>query len=162
MRLLILACSATKTSQPGAIPAIERYDGPFWRTLRAYVQPYGSQEDVAQARRLDVWVLSAKFGLMPAWTLIETYDLCLTPERANRIRAEQPGYQAFDDHTRTMTGTYGNYTHTLVAGGRLYQYLMPDPDEDDEIEKLGQFSRTWGGIGLQLSILKHWLRTTDK
>src|SRR3546814_1674129 len=34
-RLLILACSATKRSRPGWIPAVDRYDGPLWQTLRA-------------------------------------------------------------------------------------------------------------------------------
>ena len=34
-RLVILPCSATKRDGPEYMPAIERYDGPLWRTLRA-------------------------------------------------------------------------------------------------------------------------------
>ena len=34
-RLLILACSATKRGEQKYLRAIERYDGPLWRTLRA-------------------------------------------------------------------------------------------------------------------------------
>ncbi len=34
-RPLILACAATKRSNPGYMPAIERYNGPLWQTLRA-------------------------------------------------------------------------------------------------------------------------------
>lgn len=56
-RLLILACSATKRDDPTYMPAIERYDGPLWRTLRA------------------------------ADTPIETYDARMTPEIAERMKA---------------------------------------------------------------------------
>ena len=33
--LISFACSGTKHSDPGWKPVRERYDGPFWRTLRA-------------------------------------------------------------------------------------------------------------------------------
>ena len=34
-RLLVLACSATKRSDSGYLPALYRYNGPLWQTLRA-------------------------------------------------------------------------------------------------------------------------------
>ena len=45
-RLLILACSTTKRDGPATMLAIERYDGPLWRTLRA-VDPHGEKAQVA-------------------------------------------------------------------------------------------------------------------
>src|SRR3546814_7213550 len=35
-RLLILACSATKRQDDGYMPAIDRYDGPLWQTVRCH------------------------------------------------------------------------------------------------------------------------------
>src|SRR3546814_11987320 len=54
-RLLILACSATKRSRPGWIPAVDRYDGPLWQTLRA-IGPDRQDPKVA--------VLSTRYGFI--------------------------------------------------------------------------------------------------
>lgn len=45
-RLLVLACSATKRTDSGHMPVRVRYDGPFWRMLRA-VDPDGRRAKVA-------------------------------------------------------------------------------------------------------------------
>ncbi|MCW8060173.1 hypothetical protein [Agrobacterium tumefaciens] len=45
-RLLILACSATKRDGAKYMPAIEPYNGPLWRTLRA-IDPRGEKAEVA-------------------------------------------------------------------------------------------------------------------
>ena len=37
-RLLVLACSERKRAGPGLLPAAERYDGPAFRVLRAYLR----------------------------------------------------------------------------------------------------------------------------
>src|SRR3546814_17816515 len=74
-RLLILACSATKRSRPGWIPAVDRYDGPLWQTLRA-IGPDRQDTKVA--------VLSARYGFIDSRSPIENYDTRLTtalPER---------------------------------------------------------------------------------
>jgi hypothetical protein len=62
-RLLIMACSATKRHDAGDMPAIDRYIGPLWQTLRS-VDPTGKLAKVA--------FLSAKFGFRRASTPIET------------------------------------------------------------------------------------------
>ena len=77
-RLLVLACSATKRSDPGHIPARRRYNGPLWRTLRT-VDP-----DDRLAR---VAFLSARFGFRDARTEIEDYDARLSKELAERMIA---------------------------------------------------------------------------
>jgi hypothetical protein len=64
-RLLILACSATKRDGPAYMPAIERYDGPLWKTLRA--------ADLRSEKAI-VAFLSAHLGFRAANTPIEMYD----------------------------------------------------------------------------------------
>jgi hypothetical protein len=78
-RLLILACSATKRGEAGRIPAIERYDGPLWRTLRQ------CDPDCRKAR---VALLSARYGFRDAHSPIENYDARLTEQAAARMIAD--------------------------------------------------------------------------
>ena len=78
-RLLILACSATKRADIGRIPAIDRYDGPLWRTLR-HGDPDGRKARVA--------VLSARHGFLEGRWPIENYDCRLTEQVAARMIAE--------------------------------------------------------------------------
>lgn len=75
-RLLILACSATKTKDPGRIPAYQRYNGPLWQTLRT-VDPGRELAAVA--------FVSARFGFKHACYGIEDYDARLTPELARQM-----------------------------------------------------------------------------
>lgn len=77
-RLLILACSATKRDGLTYMPAIQRYDGPLWRTLRAG-DPDGRLAKVA--------FLSAHFGYRSADTPIEMYETRMTKEIATAIKA---------------------------------------------------------------------------
>lgn len=77
-RLLILSCSATKRTGPKYMPAIDRYDGPLWQTLRT-VDPDGKLAQVA--------FLSAHLGFRAASTPIELYDARMSRERAEAMKA---------------------------------------------------------------------------
>ena len=59
-RLLILSCSQRKHTSLDPLPAIERYDGPLFKVLRRFLR-----ESSHQARDLDVFILSAAYGLIP-------------------------------------------------------------------------------------------------
>lgn len=88
-RLLLLACSARKKDGPEWMPAIERYDGPLWQTLRAIDQP----DDLV------VMALSAKYGLFRAWLAIDQYDDVLTVDAA-RVAAQENICDPFNPHYR--------------------------------------------------------------
>jgi hypothetical protein len=74
----MLACSAAKSPQAGFIPALERYTGPLWQTLKA-VDPEG--------RLAVASVLSAQIGWKAACTPVESYERRLTPSRAEELVA---------------------------------------------------------------------------
>ncbi len=80
-RCLILSCSQSKNPARGLLPAIERYDGPAFRVVRRFLRttPSGMRE-------VDVYVLSAKYGLIAAPTMIHDYDQRMTPARAMELR----------------------------------------------------------------------------
>lgn len=75
---LTLYCSVTKRAGATWTPAHDRYDGPFWRTLRD-VDPGEQNARVA--------ILSAHYGFRDANTEIEQYEARLTPEIAAAMKA---------------------------------------------------------------------------
>ena len=83
-RLLILGCSQKKRPDSGLLPALTRYDGPMFRVLRKFLR-----ECPGEAQGLEIYILSAEFGLIPASQPIPNYDRRMTLQQANILRAGQ-------------------------------------------------------------------------
>lgn len=81
-RLLILSCSQRKHPDPTLLPAIERYNGPQFQVLRKFMREYPSKQE-----SLNVLILSAKFGLIPANEPIPDYDYKMTADKAEEMNA---------------------------------------------------------------------------
>lgn len=79
-RLLILSCSRRKRADQDLLPAIDRYNGPQFQVLRKF-----GREHPAEAQAIDVYILSAKFGLIPGNKPIPNYDYKMTQERAGEL-----------------------------------------------------------------------------
>ena len=62
------------------MPAIDRYNGPVFRVLRKFLRV-----SLDESNLLDVYVLSAQFGLIPASTPIPNYDRRMTAQRAREL-----------------------------------------------------------------------------
>jgi hypothetical protein len=130
-RLLILACSATKREDAKYLPAIQRYDGPLWRTLRT-VDPVGRLAKVA--------FLSAHFGFRSADTPIELYDARMNPEIAAAMKAGGLGMRWPRPKTQRRVMASGEhagihiaamtrfgrvpFTEVALVGGQLYVDVM--------------------------------------
>jgi hypothetical protein len=110
-RLLVLACSATKRPDPGRIPALARYDGPLWRTLRA-TDPDGRMAQVA--------VLSARYGFRNATTPITDYDARPTPELAARMIAGGVTTRWPRPSAPRQPDTFGMHAGAEIAGLTRY------------------------------------------
>ena len=167
-RLLILACSATKRDGPTYMPAIERYDGPLWQTLRS-VDPRGEKAKVA--------FLSARLGFRAASTPIEIYDARMTPAIAAEMKAGDLGTRrpkqktrrrvmAFGEHPgmhiATLTG-YGRipFSDVALVGGHLYlgvmRHLVDLFRERGHIVGDGEITEINGAIGIMRRDLRRWL-----
>lgn len=79
--LLIIACSRSKNPLPQLLPALERYNGPTFRLLRRFVKENPSFP-------LDIYILSAKFGLIRSDELIPLYDEEMTKKRSLELQSE--------------------------------------------------------------------------
>lgn len=73
-KLLIIGCSKRKRELSGT-PAIEVYDGPYYRMLRKAI-----------LEAVDISILSAKYGLIDYKTKISSYERKMTPDIAEDLR----------------------------------------------------------------------------
>lgn len=172
-RLLILACSATKRGDPEEIPAIDRYDGPLWQTLRA-VDPNGWKAKVA--------FLSAHLGFRAANTPIEMYDARMTAQVAAAMKAgdlgtrwprpktqrrvmptgEHPGM-----HISYLCGGAERHAFLDVAlvGGHLYlgvmRHLVDLFRQGGYVAADARITEINGSIGVMRRDLRLWLEGKD-
>lgn len=84
-RCLIIGCSEAKLDAPENIPAIERYDGPPFRVLRRYLKNGSSGNSYGE---LDIFILSAEFGLIRSEQPIPVYDRRMTNHRAEELHSQ--------------------------------------------------------------------------
>ncbi len=144
-RLLLMPCGGMKHPSAEPMPALERYTGPMYQSLKASL--------ASGAERPEIWILSAKYGLIAATTPIATYDERLTSEKAAAvIAAGVPGDLA----------RQGPFAEVLIAGGGEYRRAMAGLVEQMREQGIlapdARVSQVTGGIGEQRKHLNQWLR----
>jgi len=140
-RLLILSCSQRKRSDPGLMPAIERYDGPAFRILRKYRREQ-------RGRVPQTFVLSAKYGLISGEHPISEYDQRMTMPIAQEMRSRVRAYLAtcVEDE---------KFEDAFICAGQTYLEAIGDM-EAALFDFPVQVAR--GSIGGQMATLYDWLR----
>jgi hypothetical protein len=133
--LLLLACSAAK--RPGRGPAIQLYDGVNYRVLRKALAEGGWPPG------LEIKIISAKYALIDAATIIETYDQRMDAQAAGRMRAK----------VSAGLRSLGVFSSVMVNLGQDYLGAV---DELKAIFPNALFAR--GGIGSKMKDMKRWLR----
>ena len=142
--LLIISCSQCKVDTAGLLPAIDRYDGPTYRTLRK------AKREERIPKNLEVLIISAKYGLFLPTTGIPNYDLKMMPVRAEAIRPqvqkELRKYLKFHEIFR------GPIDQVFINLGKTYMRTL-------EGFHWGLVStlEASGGIGLKTQQMKAWL-----
>lgn len=146
--MLLISCSQRKCDVgTRSVPAIDLYDGGAYRILKKLMR------EGRYPRDLDVWILSAQYGLIHSTTQVTTYELRMTKERAAEIavitgkRLEQ-----FLWHV-----AFGSRSIDLcVSMGAVYKAALPMRELPTH-ELLHSFRTTTGGIGTQLGQLRNWV-----
>lgn len=108
LRVLVLACSATKDPAWHPLCARHRYKGPLWLTLNRL----DTEQSLARQ-----FVLSALHGLLVAEAPIENYDLKLTPARADELVLD-PAHLARS--LGTLRCNARGAVEVCAVGGKLY------------------------------------------
>ena len=141
-RLLILSCSQRKHETLEPLPAIERYNGPSFLVLRRFLR-----ESSNQSMELDVYILSAAYGLIPGDCPIKWYDRKMDLTRAVELQSQVNS--ALSDILRV------NYTSICFVLGKTY--LKAFESAHDLIPDHTERIIAYGWIGKKLAQLKHWL-----
>ena len=145
--LLIISCSQRKIKTPGVLPAMDRYDGPTYRTLRKFCP------DGIMPENLDVVIISAKHGLLQCKQLITHYDQQMTTERADELRPEvQAELKRLIEDTRECSFSSGAYDQVFINLGKTYMRTL-DGFHWGTISTM----EASGGIGLKTQQMKAWL-----
>jgi hypothetical protein len=141
-RCIIVNCSQKKRTEEGLLPAMIRYDGPLIRIIRNFFT--NSVESV----NLDVYILSAKYGVLTHNTKIEFYDQLLSNERAEQLK---PRVAEILDKKHQLN----QYSEVFLAISNKYKELL----ESCESLSLNNTNLTIakGGIGEKSKSLKGWL-----
>lgn len=141
-RLLFLSCSQRKHTSHEPLPAIERYNGPFYFVLRRFLR-----ECPRQASLLDLHILSAAYGLIPRDFPTPWYDRKMDMSRAVELQPQVN--TTFSDIAR------GNYDSICFAMGKTYLKAF---ENALELNPSGtELITTHGRIGEQQAQLKKWL-----
>lgn len=144
-RCLIIGCSEAKVQSPELLPAIQRYNGPPFRVLRRFLT---NRPQTDKAGAIDVYVLSAEFGLISGQQLIPVYDRRMTHHRAEQLRPKVLDTlkgEIADHHYAELFLSMGK-TYLLALEG--YEKLLP-PETKVIVSR--------STSGRKLSELKAWL-----
>ena len=137
--LLLISCSQRKRLNPDSRAAIDVYDGPVYRTLRKM------QRERAVPTNLDVFIISAKYGLIACQKPIDSYDQKMTPERANELANEVQ--ERLKAHIRIRA-----YNQVFINLGKTYMLTL-----DGFQWGLVSTLEASGGIGQRVSQTKAFL-----
>jgi cytoplasmic iron level regulating protein YaaA (DUF328/UPF0246 family) len=139
--LLIISCSQRKIQSPEMLAAIDRYDGPTYRTLRKL------RRAGYMPKNLDILIISAKYGLLPCQQPADDYEQKMTPERADTLRPSVQRKLKSFIHTKP-----GAYDQVFINLGKTYRRIL----EGFHWGLLPTLEAS-GGIGLKTSQMKAWL-----
>lgn len=141
-QLLILSCAKHKRQDPGLLPAVDRYDGPAFRLLRRF-REHGLELP-------DVFILSARYGLIHYEEPIPDYDQRMTLQRAQELRPQvSETLQLF--FKRSSDGKKVNLRILFCMSKLYFEALKSNVPTGILCE------HAEGSTGKKLSKLKQWL-----
>lgn len=139
-RALFLSCSRAKNPAAGLLPAVERYNGPAFRTLRLWRDKAGD---------LRVWVLSAEHGLISGNDEIADYDRRMDAARVAELQEET-------EEKLSGIAAAHSFSAALICMADAYASAFPA-----RFPNGAEMERAGGRIGGKISRLKTWLGGDD-
>jgi hypothetical protein len=140
-RLLILGCSRRKRNNLDKLTAIERYDGPSFRVLRNFFKQHPLEV-------VDVYIVSAEFGLIAGDTPIPNYDRLMTKVRSQELQS--PVRVKLQQILQK-----GDYRSILFCLSQNYLQVLGDCESLHKEDFKIQIAT--GTLGRKLSVLYKWL-----
>ncbi len=136
--LLIISCSSKKKKDTRLLPALERYDGYFFRIIKRMMRKNEFPSSV------DILILSAEYGLISPNTPIKYYDRKMDKRRALELRPKV---------MKKLKEIIKDYDEIFICLGKDYLTCIKG------IEKIANVKYARGGIGKKGRKLKEWLKS---
>jgi hypothetical protein len=124
------------------MPALERYDGIFFRILRK------AQREGSWPTNLDVVIISAKHGLLELDMPIETYDLRMTVAQAKQLKPVVASLL-------TQRVVAQPYAEIFLNVGKVYHGAIEGWDTGLPCKTMVIYAT--GGLGQRAQQMHHWL-----
>ena len=141
--LLVIPCSKRKINIfENEVPALDLYDGPFFRIIRKLFREYRKLDN------LDIVIISAKYGLITSETFIKNYDLLMTINIAKRLNG---------DLCRKLSHivNVGNYNEIFFNIGKIYHEAIKGWETSAVTKAKTIYIQ--GGIGSRAKQMRDWL-----
>ena len=119
-RLLILSCSQRKRTDQILLPALERYDGPVFRMVRKFLRVCPTKEC-----HPEVYILSARFGLIPAHQPISYYDCRMTLQQASIFQPQVLDHLRYILQNKQYKELFISVGKDYAAALAGYEQLIP-------------------------------------
>lgn len=116
--LLVIGCSEWKRNYEEPMPALYIYEGQVQRYLRRVLED--------RKGPIDVYIVSAEYGLIGGWDYIEWYEAEITSRRVESIKEETT------KRLRSLLSS-GTYTECLVALSKRYLAMIGEALVDSPI-----------------------------
>ena len=142
-RLLILSCSQKKRPTKDLLPALKRYDGPAFRVLNKFQRKNSFSEKLP-----DVYIMSAKYGLIPSNEPIPYYDQKINSQRV--LELQKPTLKKLD-----QLQTDNKYIESFLCMSKNYLKVLDGYDSLTSVNHNVIVSE--GSMGCKLAELRHWL-----
>jgi hypothetical protein len=145
-RCLVLSCSQAKQGEAPLLPALERYDGPAFRVVRRFLR-----EAPSELQNVDVFILSAEYGMIAADQQISDYDRRMTHDRALELREQ------ICSTIREKIAPVG-YSEIFISLGRDYRAAL---NGCQILQSVGNVVLSRAPLAKKLTELKAWLYGTE-
>ena len=139
-KLLLISCSKKKKKQRTPLPAIQLYDGPFFKLIRKYID---------ELDNLDVYIISAKYGLINSSEKIVYYDQRMDKKRAIELSARI---------IKELNRIIDEYDEILINLGKDYLSIF-ETDGGHHILENPKVEVLDGKIGIRMNKMKNWLES---
>jgi hypothetical protein len=114
-RLVIVSASLRRVPDPDSIPAIERFDGVYFRILRKYLRE-------GKLKGADILVVSDRYGILQADDLVPFHH------PADKVKATEDARASNLTKLRKMLGK-ASYSEIYVVCGRDFQAFIKGFEE---------------------------------
>lgn len=136
--LLIISCSQSKSEKPNPGPAIDIYDGPFYKMFR--------KTDKKISDNVHLMIISAKYGIIGPYDPIEKYNKKMTRKRAEKLNEPLK-----KELSRFLNEN--NFSEVFISLGKDYKLAIEGTDFGMNVKEAE------GRIGEKLSQTKKWLNS---